>query len=334
MIEPVSDALTTSIRPACRAKNAMISSAMLPNVALRIPPTCGPVSEPSRSVDSPTTQARPEDRGRRRRRTGPSGRRAGRSRGRSRRGSARPCRSATTRDQRSRADRGSAVRTGGGAGHRRILSGPVRHGEGLSRARPAASVRRASCPYSGDAASRAPHPPARHPGADQPLDLVDVGPTARPGARPRRPRPAGARPATRRRRSRTRRAAGIAPVGSGRRRQLAERARARSSRGAWSARGRRRRAAPPPQAAARSRSVAATRPGASYTTVAALVGGDPREPLAALAPGPRQEPLERPARPGHAGRRRPPPARPTRPGSARRGRPRRPRPRPARRPGR
>ena len=59
MIEPVSDALTTSISPACRAKNAMISSAMLPNVALRMPPTCGPVSEPSRSVDRPTTQASP-----------------------------------------------------------------------------------------------------------------------------------------------------------------------------------------------------------------------------------------------------------------------------------
>ena len=59
MIEPVRDALTTSIRPACRAKNAMMSSAMLPNVALRIPPTCGPVSEPSRSVERPTTQARP-----------------------------------------------------------------------------------------------------------------------------------------------------------------------------------------------------------------------------------------------------------------------------------
>ena len=59
MIEPVSEALTTSMRPACRAKKAMISSAMLPNVALRMPPTCGPVSDPSRSVDSPTTQARP-----------------------------------------------------------------------------------------------------------------------------------------------------------------------------------------------------------------------------------------------------------------------------------
>ena len=59
MIEPVSDALTTSISPACKAKKAMISSAMLPNVALRIPPTCGPVSEPRRSVESPTTHASP-----------------------------------------------------------------------------------------------------------------------------------------------------------------------------------------------------------------------------------------------------------------------------------
>ena len=59
MIEPVSDAFTTSIRPAWRAKNAMISSAMLPKVALRMPPTCGPVSEPRRSVERPTTQARP-----------------------------------------------------------------------------------------------------------------------------------------------------------------------------------------------------------------------------------------------------------------------------------
>ena len=59
MIEPVSDAWTTSMRPAWSAKNAMMSSAMLPNVALRMPPTCGPVSEPSRSVDAPTTQASP-----------------------------------------------------------------------------------------------------------------------------------------------------------------------------------------------------------------------------------------------------------------------------------
>ena len=59
MIEPVIDALTTVISPAWRAKNAMISSAMLPNVALRMPPTCGPVSAPRRSVERPTIQARP-----------------------------------------------------------------------------------------------------------------------------------------------------------------------------------------------------------------------------------------------------------------------------------
>ena len=59
MIEPVSEALTTSMRPSCSAKNAMISSAMLPNVALRMPPTCGPVSDPRRSVESPTVHASP-----------------------------------------------------------------------------------------------------------------------------------------------------------------------------------------------------------------------------------------------------------------------------------
>ena len=59
MIEPVRDAFTTSTSPACSAKKAMISSAMLPNVALRIPPTCGPVRAPSRSVERPTSQASP-----------------------------------------------------------------------------------------------------------------------------------------------------------------------------------------------------------------------------------------------------------------------------------
>ena len=59
MIEPVIEALTTSISPAWSAKNAMISSAMLPNVALRMPPTCGPEIAPSRSVESPTIHARP-----------------------------------------------------------------------------------------------------------------------------------------------------------------------------------------------------------------------------------------------------------------------------------
>ena len=62
MIEPVSEALTTSIRPAWRAKNAMISSAMLPNVALRMPPTCGPAIGAEalrREADDP---GQPEDR--------------------------------------------------------------------------------------------------------------------------------------------------------------------------------------------------------------------------------------------------------------------------------
>ena len=59
MIEPVIDALTTVMSPAWSAKKAMISSAMLPKVALRMPPTCGPVSAPSRSVDRPTIQASP-----------------------------------------------------------------------------------------------------------------------------------------------------------------------------------------------------------------------------------------------------------------------------------
>ena len=63
MIEPVSDAFTTSMRPAWSAKNAMISSAMLPNVALRMPPTCGPVIAPRRSVDEADDPGEPEDRG-------------------------------------------------------------------------------------------------------------------------------------------------------------------------------------------------------------------------------------------------------------------------------
>jgi len=55
MIDPVSDAFTTAIWPAVRAKNAMMSSATLPNVALRMPPTWGPANAPRRSVLAPTT---------------------------------------------------------------------------------------------------------------------------------------------------------------------------------------------------------------------------------------------------------------------------------------
>ena len=62
MIEPVIDAFTTSMSPACSAKNAMISSAMFPKVALRMPPTWGPVSDPRRSVEMPDDPGEPEDR--------------------------------------------------------------------------------------------------------------------------------------------------------------------------------------------------------------------------------------------------------------------------------
>ena len=56
MIEPVSEAWTTSIRPRWRAKNAMISSAMLPNVALRMPADLGAGQRPEpfgREADDP-----------------------------------------------------------------------------------------------------------------------------------------------------------------------------------------------------------------------------------------------------------------------------------------
>ena len=65
MIEPVSDALTTSIRPACRAKNAMISSAMLPNVALRMPADLRPGDRAKPLGRQPDHPGEPEDRRRR-----------------------------------------------------------------------------------------------------------------------------------------------------------------------------------------------------------------------------------------------------------------------------
>ena len=246
MIEPVSDALTTSIRPAWRAKNAMISSAMLPNVALRIPPTCGPVIEPSRSVERPTTQARPRiaaaDRMNR-----TSGRRAGRSPGRSRGGSARrsrPGRSATHRELTEDRQPGAF---GGLRGHadpiRRSAPYKPRRGIAARRGDPAGSF----------AAGR----PAR----DQPLDLGDARREPRsvastPGC--------GRRPVHRARPTRTNSPRARDPRHRpSRGRQLAQRRRARSSRGSWSAHGRPPPGRSAPQAAARSRSVAATRPGAS-----------------------------------------------------------------------
>src|SRR5512140_2659081 len=53
MIDPVIDALTRLISPACRAKIAMMSSARLPSEALTRPPSVGPVCAESSSVALP-----------------------------------------------------------------------------------------------------------------------------------------------------------------------------------------------------------------------------------------------------------------------------------------
>ncbi len=53
MIEPVREALTSSISPALRAKIPMISSAALPSVAFIRPPKVGPVRAASSSVAIP-----------------------------------------------------------------------------------------------------------------------------------------------------------------------------------------------------------------------------------------------------------------------------------------
>src|SRR5436190_17872561 len=56
-IEPVMDAVATSSWPARIAKIVMMSSAALPNVAFRTPPTFGPELSPSCSVATPTIHA-------------------------------------------------------------------------------------------------------------------------------------------------------------------------------------------------------------------------------------------------------------------------------------
>ena len=58
MIEPTIEALTTSWRPSCSAKKAMISSGALPKVTFRKPPMPGPVLAAMCSVASPITAAR------------------------------------------------------------------------------------------------------------------------------------------------------------------------------------------------------------------------------------------------------------------------------------
>ena len=57
MTEPISDALTRSIRPSRSAKMVMISSAALPSVALIRPPAVGPSLAASASVACPMSDA-------------------------------------------------------------------------------------------------------------------------------------------------------------------------------------------------------------------------------------------------------------------------------------
>ena len=57
MIEPTIEALTTSCRPFCRAKRAMISSGALPKVTLSSPPMPGPERAASSSVARPISAA-------------------------------------------------------------------------------------------------------------------------------------------------------------------------------------------------------------------------------------------------------------------------------------
>jgi len=57
MIDPTSEALTTSCRPSASAKNAMMSSGALPKVTFSSPPIPGPVRAAIASVASPITAA-------------------------------------------------------------------------------------------------------------------------------------------------------------------------------------------------------------------------------------------------------------------------------------
>jgi hypothetical protein len=56
-IDPTSEALTTSCRPACRAKIAMISAGALPKVTFSSPPMPGPDRAASSSVARPMSAA-------------------------------------------------------------------------------------------------------------------------------------------------------------------------------------------------------------------------------------------------------------------------------------
>ena len=307
MIEPVSDALTTSIRPAWRAKNAMISSAMLPNVALRMPPTCGPVSDPRRSVDRPTTQASPriaaadttnrtrlvgvqpeveddrdeaQDDRRRCRTTAAEHRELAEDR---EAGAPGPAWSVIARIL---AERGRRRRAGGaGSRSRPRPAGPRRRGPSRRRraARPRPARPRARRP-------RRPRPPRSRHGrpASAPDDERELA--ARRDRARRRP-PSASSPSV------PRTIVSWSLVSS---RQTA----AGRSRAARRGQVAQRRRDAPRRLEARPCRARRRRSGASRSRRS--------------RPDPRQEPLERPARPGHARSRRPRRARPTRRGSARR----------------
>ena len=227
MIEPVRLALTTSIRPACSAKNAMISSAMLPNVALRMPPTCGPVISPSRSVAWPIDPREPEDR------QGRAGRR--RPSAASDRdddvGDDRPtARTATTTSDDPRATGDMAPRIGTGD--------PLRAAGGHGRCSP--SARAPVQPASRDAARGRDvgGPRRRGPRRAATSRSTSASAARREASVVSARRLGGRSAATRRRRRSTNSPRGVrlpvpCPVG-----ELAERRRGRSPRGASSARGR------------------------------------------------------------------------------------------------
>ncbi len=287
---------------------------MLPNVALRMPPTCGPGdrAEPlGREADDP---GQPEDRhGRDDEDRRPVGVDA-RSRARSRRSRRPPC--ATT-----------AIRAGIDSGPRTAMPPPAasagarRSDRAGGRSRSGATYRRRrGMPVSAAtcrAASTASDPAATSRSTSREGGLERRRRPRSGGVGPRRPRPVHA-PTTSANSPRSVELAAPCPLG-----QLAERARARSPRGASSAPGRRPPAGPSPQAAARSRerrrdparaprtgpSPARRRRSARAAPAARgpSAAGTPRTTSAARRRRSRRAPRARPTRPG-SGRRAPPSA--------------------------
>ena len=267
----------------------MISSAMLPNVALRMPPTCGPVSAPRRSVERPTIQARP------RIATADTTNTAEPSTWRPKSSTIATPRQderdedRDPRDERQGAEHGDAAGAGGGRGQ--VWAMPRIYPAGAARRR--ASVR--GIPVA--AATRRAASPRATPPATSALDLGPRGlQRVVRGVRPRgiargspRPQPTTMTISPR---------AGIVPSAA---------CAARSPSGpraicSWSFVSSRQTAPgrSSPQASARSRSVAASRVGASNRTLPRSSSAIARQPLPPLPPDRGEEPLERPARPRDA----------------------------------